>query len=520
VLALMITSSQAEEQFLESSVMGLITLYSGLDQEKLPPIAGFETGADRVTWTKSRVKSTLKELLNSYVSLIQIENTRGASRIEVDDIYEQGFYDSLFLENNASFDNISASFIFLDWPIHFDITPSLGESLEPSSYRREFQLGIISPIETNHYEFFYDAAYPVVVELRGDDALNGEGFSFLFALEGNVRDNRNPLEWHIGKGTIGEWDYDRVTLELREGLNPEYVVGFDSLTNKTINQTFNKPKKSLICDYNQRIGSNISIQVFNAKNKVPMSKASVTFGCGKYKTCSLGSTDNSGFFEAQMPVCIGSYIRIDKEGYLSSIIGNISSLSGNSKEFEVELEQMRRKKASAKILPLSMVNKSRKITAERASAMHDNAYPLKDNENIFVTLKRVKKFQFEQGFFQSILLDNTGKQDMMLVPGNYSVQANFIDNNGVYIRGRNEFIGDELIKYPPMNMTPAMLGNIRIDDTTGGFWEVTSADLEKGYVTFYVIRIDDPETVEDFEQFSRFDEYSFKYREVLLPEFS
>ena len=132
-----------------------------------------------------KTKQKLQDLLISYINIIQVENTKGAERIVVDNIYEQSFYDNLFLKTNLSYENISASFIYLDWPIHFDITPKKGDKLEPSSYRREFPFNLIPAVETNHYEFFYDVAYPVVVELRDDTALNGEGFSLLLDFGSN-----------------------------------------------------------------------------------------------------------------------------------------------------------------------------------------------------------------------------------------------------------------------------------------------------------------------------------------------
>ena len=69
-------------------------------------------------------------------------------------------------------------------------------------------------------------------------------------------------------------------------------------------------------------------------------------------------------------------------------------------------------------------------------------------------------------------------------------------------------------------MTPAMLGGVRLDATTGGYWEVTSDDLEKGYITFYVLRYPEPQTIEELEVLGQYEEDSYKYREFLLPVFS
>ncbi|MBN2457605.1 hypothetical protein JXB31_00565 [Candidatus Woesearchaeota archaeon] len=519
-LALYITSYESENQFLESLVMNLITHYSGLDSGKLPPIAAFETGSDKVTWSKSAVKNMINDLLSSYVGLIQVEGTKGAEKIRSDNLYEQSFYDNLFIENNVTMDNILASFVFLDWLIFFDITPSRGEVLEPSSYRREFPLNLVSPVFTNHYEFFYDVAYPVVVELRDESAFNGQGYNFLFALEGNIRDNRNPLEWHMGHGTMGVWDYDRMTYGLRDGVRGTYTVGFDPATNLTINKTFSVPPKSLLCDHNQRVGSIIEVEVINSIWETPVSGASVTFGCGNYKTCTIGNTDSSGYYSSQLPVCAGGYLKVDKEGYLSKVIANISSVAeAEAQYFDMMLDPVRILQAGARIIPISMVNNTNNVTREYADVVHGVAIPLKEEENIILTLSRDKTYPYDQDFFQTFILDNSGTKTLKLVPGNYSIQATLVDNKGILISARDELVGDHLVRYPPINMTPAMLGSIVVDEGSGGFWEVTKDDLEKGDLMFYIIRLERPEKVEDLEQFSRVDEYSYKYRELLIPEF-
>jgi hypothetical protein len=520
-LAQIITQKEMGDQYLESIALNLITSYSGVDAKKLPPTAGFKTGSSPVTWTKTYTGIIFKDLLSSNIGLIQVENTKGAEILSSTSIYEQALYKNLFLNNNITFKNISASFLYLDWPIYFDITPSTGDLLGPTSRKNEFPNNLVTPIETQSYEFFYDISYPVVVELHDESALLGRGFSFIFALEGNLRDNKNTLEWHLGQGTIGQYDYSRTQIDFKEGVNTSYTE-IDPLTNTTLNLSFKKPSKSLMCSYDQRIGSEIELFALNAKTNFSVYGASIAFGCGKYKTCpSFGITDSIGYFNGNLPVCIGGYVKIDKEGYLSSVISNISSVPETKMQLgNIYLEPIRIKKASAKVVPITMINSTKNPDTYFAEMVHDLALPIQKNENVLITLTREKSNVYEQDFFQTLIIDYTGKQDLKLVPGNYSTQLTYTDNDGVVIPAKTKFVGDELIKYPEVPMKPAMLGTTTFDYTTGGFWEVTSEDLEKAYVTFYALRMETPTKIEDLSEFGMFDNYSQTYRVVLLPVFS
>jgi hypothetical protein len=520
-LAQLITAKEMGGQYLENVALNLITSYSEIDAMKLPPIAGFRTGGSSVMWTKSYVMLRFKDLLSSNIGLIQVENTDGAEILSSESIYDQAMYKNLYLDNNITFKNISASFLYLDWPIYFDITPSTGELLGPTSHRNEFPNNIIPAIETQSYEFFYDISYPVIVELRDDSALSGNGFSFIFALEGNVRDNKNTLEWHLGKGTIGQYDYSRTKIDLKSGVNSSYKT-YDSSTNTTLNMSFKKPSKSLMCNYDQRVGSDMDLSAMNAKTDGALSGASIAFGCGNFKTCpSFGITDSAGYFSGTLPVCIGSFVRIDKDGFLSVVVANLSSVPDSILSLgNIYLEPIRIKKASAKVVPIMMINSTKNPGPELAGNVHAFALPLEKGESILITLTRVKANDFEQDFFQTLIVESDAKQDLKLVPGNYSLELTFTDNEGVIIPSRTEIVGTEKVEYPEVDMKPAMLGTTTIDDTTGGYWEVRSKDLEKGSVTFYALKMEKPKIVEDLSEFGKFANYSETYRLVILPTFS
>ena len=76
-----------------------------------------------------------------------------------------------------------------DWPIYFSIRP---EPLTGTSHRQSFYYNIMSPFQTNTYEFYYDLSVPFLVQIHDKNAFNGEGYTLNFAIEANIRDNKNP----------------------------------------------------------------------------------------------------------------------------------------------------------------------------------------------------------------------------------------------------------------------------------------------------------------------------------------
>ncbi|MBI5697254.1 MAG: hypothetical protein HZC29_01870, partial [Thaumarchaeota archaeon] len=189
-----IVSMEIKNQFLEQITLNIINGYGGLDEERLPPLAAFTEGYGVVYWVKQNVKEQLGKYLKTYVPLIQIQGTTGAAQLQGTNEYGTGFFSMLYRKNEYAFGDLAVSFIdptadFTDY--YFDITPRSGELIKPDSYKNEFPLNILPPIQTNHYSFYYDVSYPIVVSVRDTTAFSGEGYSFFFALEDNLRDNRN-----------------------------------------------------------------------------------------------------------------------------------------------------------------------------------------------------------------------------------------------------------------------------------------------------------------------------------------
>ncbi|HLD89103.1 MAG TPA: hypothetical protein VI894_02755, partial [Candidatus Nanoarchaeia archaeon] len=200
--ALTIIDFEEQTQALEFVSMRLVSAFSAPDAGKLPPIASIDENYYYTTWTLPSVELDLRDLLTVYINSVAINNSK-TSPLKGDNEIEQKFYDSMHWNVFNETMNEKIEFLYLNWPIYLDITPRSGFLLRPSSIKHSYP-SYLAPTQTNYYEFYYDISYPAVVAITDSNAPFGE-YRFMFAIESNVRDNKNMLEWLSGNGTI-TWD--------------------------------------------------------------------------------------------------------------------------------------------------------------------------------------------------------------------------------------------------------------------------------------------------------------------------
>ena len=193
-LALSIVKAEREKQFLESGMLHLIGIFSGVESAKLPPISAVTHGERIVTWNKFMVNQQLESLLFSYVPLFRVNKTL-MPPLETSSEIELGVINGLMVDIDEEAPDTQVRFYYTGWPFFFDITPRSGDVLGPNIDKRKFPLGIADPSQSNTYEFYYDLSYPIAIELHHPSALSNEGYSFFFAMEGNIRNNKNTNEW-------------------------------------------------------------------------------------------------------------------------------------------------------------------------------------------------------------------------------------------------------------------------------------------------------------------------------------
>lgn len=510
LLAIHLTTKEATDQYLETAAMTLVSYYSGLDPQKLPPIVHVDEGYDTVNWIKTAVRQKYTDLLSSYIPLFRVEETMNGREISMGSKYEKAYFGHTLLENNLSMKDTVVNFMFLDWPIHFDITPSRGELLQPSTFKNEYPFNMIPPTQTNHYEFFYDISFPVVVDISSSKAFKGDGFDFMFAMEGNIRDNKNLLRWHQGDGTIGPWNFDDVNYGVNENALPD------------INQSLKdrlEPKKSLMCDDNQKIVGPVKLKVKGSYTLQPIEGASVTFKCGNYKSCNMDRTDKHGTLETKIPLCKGGGILIEKEGFRPVILGNITTKLNESVTYDVTMQRLRVKTVQVRKIPYSALNGTEGIAYNQRKEIIDNeTLELLPREKVILSFVKKKDDYYESEFTRSVEIKSNNTAELRLVPGEYQIRASLIDEKGIITKRVNRNYSYKTVTYPSVNMTPAMLGGARINSGSG-LWKVSEAKLNKPKIEFYVINYEPPEIITDMQYMGNMDKHSKQFRLFLEPEF-
>ncbi len=374
LLASLIANWEMDDQFLEEMIMYLVTGYSSaLDKDRIPPISWIDHEDSFVTWDKGKVKEVInRDVLGSNIPLIQVNNTGGATHVD----------DAMFLDFlNLNFPLQVSFFYDPVWNYYLDITPSTGNILKPTISTIDDPIGFFPEVTTNYYEFFYDVSFPVIVIIRDDVSLraHGEkGYTFMFALEGNIRDNKDLYLWNQGRGTIGPMDYsgvsvsvgatdssstacEQVDIESDDGstavewfcpLNNQDYTDFMACSSDCITTTTStiSPTRmpSLFCEHEQRISGNITIRTFDAETNNPLPNVPITFGCGNYRKCLMGVTNDGGVYTDKFPMCVGSgYLLFDKSNYVSEYLEDISIMPDEPGSYNVYLEPIVGKEVDA-----------------------------------------------------------------------------------------------------------------------------------------------------------------------------
>lgn len=403
--AALIAYHQTTSMFLEDILMHLISVYSSTpDSEKIPPISSIDSKGTVETWKKRDVKERITEnLLGSNIPMIQINKTKSATRVQSSDPLLQGLYETMFLDFlPGGFENLEIKFLYNpEWEIYFGIIPSSGDTIKPVTTKTDDSgFGFFPTVTTNFYEFYYDVSFPVIIIIKDHSSLtthDSEGYMFMFALEANVRGNKNLYLWNQGEGTT-KVDYSGVRIDLKN-TNVNATACSKINNSRWIcplnNQVYTDPMEcsnycqkrttsiidptltpSLFCDYEQRISGNITINTFDAKTNGPLKDVQIIFGCGNYRKCPMESTDDNSIYKSKFPICIGDgYLVLEKEGYLPEYVSPISTQYDTPLTYNIYLEPIREKQVEAVYINITNLFRiKRKLYSKTGNNLLDDLY--------------------------------------------------------------------------------------------------------------------------------------------------
>lgn len=573
-----ITAAQVRRNFLEDVFLYLLSVYSSPDMNRLPPIFAREFGSFKKIWVKTVVAQKIQDLLSIYVPLIQLAGTSNSGQYIIEDDAQDQAYYSMFYKDilNQSYSDYQVRFLYLNQPIYLHTNPD-GKITSVSEVKvREldflgFSFG--SPYDENIYEYLYDVSFPVIVEIRKENAIFDRPYVFYFALEGNVRNNKGINDWMQGRGTMAPFDREK----LSKGTLSEVLIDEAA---ENISFISGNITKSIFCNPKQRISGNVTIITSNQSDGSPVQGTNVKFGCGNHRECSIGSTDldiwtNTSRLTAQFPVCLGGgYLKMTKEGFRDKIIPGITTMAGQELEFDVKLEKIVEKQVTAKkFMPNRTIIKSDGgHELDKWLVWNNTVHELNSTDQLILTVTKIDVEPYEYQFSSTLVLygnDSLNTPAMTrldLVPGIYAINGQIMDTAGVTIPKECGKVCDDCLNdlcelwcledreynlmcawgpvsgtltgvcephnYIPCGfcktddwqpdeeivMQPVTLGGIEINESAP--WTVTYETLESGdEIEFRVISAQMPRCVGDLNETEELKEFYVTRRNQLNPRF-
>ncbi|MEK6943584.1 MAG: hypothetical protein AABX00_05970 [Nanoarchaeota archaeon] len=485
-LATNITNLEIRHNYIEKHVLNLIAAFSGVDNNKLPPMSEmqFKFGSN-VGWQKTQVKNNVENVLLSYIPLFQLDSTANYERNVFDTELAQRLYDSTIIPiADEKFKDLETHFSYLDfWPMYFNLNCN-GENCKPNSAN-----SLISFLGVQDYKFFYDLSFPVLVQVQDPLALNGKGYTFNLFLEGNIRNNE-PLK-----------------------------AAYDPL------EISYESEKSLLCD--SRNSGEVKVNVLDSSQK-PIQDAQVVYTVGD-ETCFIGTTDETGTVKEKFPIAAGGAVSVSKENFIGKYVDFDAQLDADS-SLSVKLKPITTKNI--------IVRKKSIVKTQDGWEFVNTPADLTAKESATISLTRVNdNGELDFSSAAQYTGQQTEKSTIEIAPGNYEADITLLLNEKIVIPAQRKcpcvlWTGicakRECYDLPEIDFSKgAAAGSEKFP--SGGLKAKISISPENlkdsNTIILYAVSVDllnvplDKRDVEDANEIGKVEEYSTTYQTALTPEF-
>ena len=482
---LKILADEIYNAYVEHLVNNLIVTFSGIERDQLPPPSAldFDPGTD-IFWRKSVVEERVKGMVASYVPGLQYANSRNYEYRSSSDEFEEYFYNNaMVIYSIEGADQLDVTFDYLPafWDMYFDLNCD-GEICRP----RGLSVFEVINIGYYQYEFYYDLSFPFLVTMHDPDALH-DGYTFQFAIEANIRDNK--------------------------ALRGNYT-GLYSIVGEGVGE-------NMFCDVDKRNAGPYLFNITNGYTGDGISDVSVVYRCGDHN-CIIDMSDEDGLLEADLPVCFGGRVSFMKDGYLSKTVP-LSTSMGESRNVSVmmypfkDLKVNLRKKRMVSVPPVK----------EKHWEFKNNPLKLLDSEEAIIVLTR--EGEDGEGSHEAVVLfqENKTNQTIELAPGEYSIEIRQFNEEPYVIPEYEECFetgwpGDE--ECYTVNRT-VMNGSVPVGGCIMDYEFSAAQMMNASEVTFYTvtpdiyaIRPESSRRVEILEVLSMVENHTQQLRGALVPK--
>ncbi len=403
--AFALTDMERQFNYYEHLLAVLIAAFSGLDEDRLPPMADvdFTFGSSKV-WMKSDAKGIVKDLLVQYIPLMQVYGSKNYRYRNSADPFEEAYYNQyLGIPSNSSFSDLEVYFDYYDWwPIYYDMNCN-GEVCMGSGIASD----MMPFIGINKYKFYYDVSFPVLITIKDSEAFYGRGFTFQFFIEANMRNNAPMASFNE-------------SIDLEEELS----------------------MPSRFCYQTSKNSGNISFNVLNSVTGQPIDDVQIFYSCAD-ENCFMGDTDN-GAYEEQFPICLGGVVTLMKKDqddeYMTKSIYLDTKLD-EDRSFDIELEPFI--ELEYDVRKRLVEKKDTAVGMKWVPTLIDE--PMTGNDRVFLVMQRISEFDEENYQVFATIPANTSlfendeariPDKLKLVPGDYNLKVQTLYYGNISIRDK------------------------------------------------------------------------------------
>jgi len=504
-----LTDLQSQYGYLEKYTNQLITIFSRLDSKALPPTSELDINLGAGTiWTEPQVNEKITQMLASYIPLLQVPGTINyKNRNPPIETTSKELYKTLYNRNMAvlldkdmkqAHPSLAISFNYLDWwKPYSSICPGQVCQAETATSTIPM-LGMVIGIQ--RYNFAYDLSFPVLIEISNPYAFKGQGYSFRFFLEHNMRANQ-PMKT----------DYQRI-------------------------QMMDITTRTMMCK-KQHWKGNYTIKVKNGRTQEPVNNAQIAFNCGT-ESCTIGTTNQQGELKTQLPHCLGGIILTEKNQYHPE-----NTIIDTSKEQEQTITIILEPYRKIDISTMKWLIKKQgpnNWELDTASKVH----PERDEETMIIMEKQTQNLEEPFTAMASVCgglnkakipcgtppKDNS--KNIRILPGKYNVKIyNFRYPQPAVIIPKDKrcvhagplkdpkcyYIPEENIIFDKAQPLPTGTAEFELELTKD---QLDSAEeITFNYLYFALDKLPKSNRkIEDLDQISRMAQYSELYRTYLEPE--
>lgn len=510
---------QNDNRVLEQFTTDTLTYYSlGGTQAMIPPLQGpteFGLAVPKI-WIIEDIKDIVKEAISEHIPFIQILGSKGSYYYFSDnqaeeDLYAQYQY-KVYSEDKALAHTQIRFDYFPIWPIYLDISPNSGGVIFPEAVSLDL---LFLNLGYSKYQFEYDVIYPVLVSFENKDALEGEGYTFQYAYEVNVRNNKPYTN---------------------ESINFSSILNQDELPSDE-DDLFGSPEQKTV---------SVKINVINGYTMLPVEGVSVVLDCFD-KSVYVGKSEmNQGraLIDAKVQPCLsGLFTHINPEFAGESVPMSLNA--DNVYEFNYEVypkKKMDLRFRKRMFVPTKPPVSEESIDRDWKMTGGEAYNNIEKDEEVLLILTRIEN-GIETNDVQVLIANySTPGGFVDLVPGQYSLSviSNLLVGENytkAYVEvpgrtfeagfdplGAGDLLGTtEKVTIPSIFFNDSLLiGMLTLDNSTMGLFNVTRNDiLTKNRINVYYASYPNEQLLyaEDLQVLSRIGEAAKTYPDLLYPEF-